>query len=226
MTLSHEAMIELMQFADGELDAEARVRVEALLESSAEARGVVDAMGTLGEVVREGIEERASTSGRAADGIADGVMAAIATAAAEGREARGGDRNVVPFAPSRPALPVPRKVRAGGASAVVAVLALAAGVVLFARSKEPTPSHGDLFASAPPSAISGPAASSAASKAIAQIASSGAEAGGVDLEEVRSIRNKVNVFFTPAPPTPTQGTSARASVVVWIDDSDDNRGEH
>ncbi len=183
MSLSHEIMIELMQYADGELDAEARTRVETLLETSAEARGVVGALGALGDVVREGIEERASSSGHAADGIADGVMAAIASAAGESRDERAGDRRVVPFAPPpRPAPPVPRKIRAGGASAVIAIVALAAGVILFARSNGPTPSHGDLFASAPPGSISEPAPSAAASEGIAQVEREAGRPGGSPLD--------------------------------------------
>ena len=78
-TLSHETMLELMQYADGELDGDAatRARVEELLRTSEEARRVVAAMGTLGDIVREGADGR----GAVADAIADRVMAGIATGA-------------------------------------------------------------------------------------------------------------------------------------------------
>lgn len=209
MSLSHETMLELMQYADGELEGDARARIEALLRTSQEARGVVDAMGTLGEVVREGVEGRAAAS-TAADGIADGVMAAIARQVASGA---GGppvqrDGGVVRIEQARPA----RRARGGATPAIVAVLALAAGVLFFLTTKAPAPT-----ARVEPPVPSGPAteavpepeAPSAAPETVAQT-----EAPGVDLEEVRSVRNKVNVFFMP----PAQSAGAAASVVVWIDD--------
>ena len=213
MTLSQETMLELMQYADGELDGETRARIEGLLRSNAEARGVVEAMGTLGDVVRDGVEERARGAS-AADGIADGVMSAIAAAGeierrgSGARAGAGAAADVVPFVPATDRRKAPRKARPGALPAAVAILALAAGVALFARSKEPASRHGDIFASAPPASMSEPQAEAAVAAG---------EGRGVDLEEVRSIRNKVNVFFTPPPQS--KGPGASASVVVWIDDS-------
>jgi anti-sigma factor RsiW len=197
MSLTRETMEELMQYADGELDADARARVEALLKTSEEARGVVDAMGVLGDVVRDGAEARAAETA-AADEIADAVMKAIETGV---RSAGRGE--VVPLAKAR-------RSRAGMTSAVVAALALAAGVLLFVTGRSPAPvAREEVFGSAAPqlSASSESEAPSADPEGLAQ-----AEGPGVDLEEVRSIRNKVNVFFTPT------ADSAKASVVVWIDD--------
>jgi anti-sigma factor RsiW len=54
MSLSRETMMDLMAYADGELDAEARARVEALVASSEEARRVVAEMGYVGDWVRAG----------------------------------------------------------------------------------------------------------------------------------------------------------------------------
>jgi anti-sigma factor RsiW len=191
MSLSHETMIELMQYADGELDGEARARVEALLRTSDEARGVVDAMGALGEVVREGVGDRVDQSANV-DGIADAVMSAI-------------EREPGKVAPIGQA----RRARTGVTSAVVAALALAAGVVFFVTSRAPAPvAKEEPVPSAPVAQTPEPVAPSA-SQALAQT-----ETPGVDLEEVRSIRNKVDVFFTPT----ASAAGAKASVVVWIDD--------
>ena len=56
--LSHEAMMDLMAYADGELEGEALARIEALLQSNEAARNIVSAMGDLGDVVREGLDAR------------------------------------------------------------------------------------------------------------------------------------------------------------------------
>jgi len=222
-TLSHETMLELMQYADGELDGDAatRARVEELLRTSEEARRVVAAMGTLGDIVREGADGR----GAVADAIADRVMAGIATgadadadeeagtaeAARSAPVAKGAGANVVPLA-----RPAPR-ARSGAAPAILAGLALAAGVVLFIRSQgSPSSSReGRYAAAAPPSVEAQDDDDDTSDGALAQT-----DALGVDLEEVRSIRNKVDVFFVPSE------KSAGASVVVWIDDRGDRHGEH
>jgi hypothetical protein len=190
MSLSKETMLELMRYADGdaELDAASRARIEALLRASEEARGVVEAMGALGDFVREGASQRPGKSA-AADAIADGVMAAIAQESVR----------VAPIARAR-------RSRAGAASAVIVALALASGVIFSLRSKLPAPiAKVEPAVTARPAPAGEPEAPSALPAALAE-----AEGHGVDLEEVRSVRNKVDVFFMP----PAVG----ASVVVWIDD--------
>ncbi len=112
MSLSRETMMELMAFADGELDGEDRARVERLVAENSEARRVVDAMRSpaIGAWLEGEMAERAA----AADGIAGAVMAKL--------PARGLSR--------------------GRAPAVVisigAALALAAGVALILRSESAT----------------------------------------------------------------------------------------
>ncbi len=247
MSLSQDTMLELMQYADGELDGDARARIEGLLRTNEEARGVVAAMGMLGDVVRDGIDARVDRV--AAGGIADAVMAAIngeraGVSARPPIDAKGESAGVLSARPpidakgesagvlsARPpidakareerAAVVPlvakRRGRVGVTSAVVAVLALAAGVVLFVRSAGLGGSgataarpNEERYGSAPGE----PAAESASAhgKALAQT-----ETLGVDLEEVRSVENKVDVFFTPP------AKSAAASVVVWIDDRHEER---
>jgi hypothetical protein len=212
MSLSHDTMLELMQYADGELEGEARARVEALIRSSPEARGVVDAMGVLGDVVRDGVDDRVG-NGRPADGIAQSVMAAIALGAHIGvapasqlapSTTRGAVVSIAGRAPRR---------QVGVVGVLFGVIAVAAGLALFLRF------HGDAARS--PEMRFGSAAPGEASGELAAESPSGhgkggqpgqAEALGVDLEEVRSVENKVDVFFTPP------AKSGAASVVVWIDD--------
>jgi hypothetical protein len=211
MSLSQETMLELMQYADGELEGDARARIEALLQTSDQARGIVEAMGALGEVVRDGVDARANASA-GGYGIADAVMAAVAGDAARAQDAHGG---VVPIGNARSA----RRARTGVTSAVVAALALAAGVFLFVTTKAPAPTaKEEPVSSMPASAPLAPAAiAPSAGAAPEEVAK--ADAPGVDLEEVRSIRNKVNVFFMPAAASAgAVAPGAAASVVVWIDD--------
>lgn len=112
MSLSRETMMELMAFADGELEGADLVRIERLVAENGEARSVVDAMRSpaIGAFLEGEMTQRAA----AADGIAGAVMAKL--------PARG---------PSR-----------GRAPAVVisigAALALAAGVALILRSESTT----------------------------------------------------------------------------------------
>jgi len=122
MTLSREAMLELMAYADGELDADAHARVEALIASNDEARGVVDSMQTLGDAVRSVRDAYAPTSA-IADSIAADVMAKIEAA----QPAAGGGelRELVSLAERRAAMRT--RVTMAGA----AIVALAAGVLLF-----------------------------------------------------------------------------------------------
>lgn len=220
MSLSQETMLELMQYADGELEGDVRARVEALLQTSDEAREIVAAMGALGDVVRDGVDARANASA-GGYGIADAVMAKVA-----GEAARAHDAGVIPItdtarAGSRIGHARPRRARTGVTSAAVAALALAAGVFLFVTTKAPTPTAKEEPVSAvPASAPLAPAsAATSATPSAAPEEVAKADEPGVDLEEVRSIRNKVNVFFMPAAASAgAVAPGAAASVVVWIDD--------
>jgi anti-sigma factor RsiW len=109
MSLSRETMLELMAFADGELEGEDRARVERLVAESSEARSVVEAMRSpaIGAWLEGEMAERAA----AADGIAAAVMAKLPKRA----PARGRSPAVV--------------------ISIGAALALAAGVALILRSQ-------------------------------------------------------------------------------------------
>jgi anti-sigma factor RsiW len=190
-------MLDLMQYADGELSGEAASRVEALLRGNEEARRVVDAMGHLGDVVRDGVVGHEGSS--LADGIADRVMASIEPAVA-----RQPAPNVVP-------MEARRRARGGAAAAVVAVFALAAGALLLLRSPQSSP----LAREAPIEPATQAPAAVAPAPAPAVTAMAQVEAApGIDLEEAHSTKHKLDVFFVPS----TEGAGSAASVVVWIDD--------
>jgi hypothetical protein len=226
MSLSQEAMMELMAYADGELvdDAAATARMEQLVESNEEARRIVDAMRTLGDVVRELPEAQGPVSA-VADSIADGVMAQLERAPIERPDMNG----VVPLQARRAI------GRAHYAAAAAGVLALAAGIALMLRTNGPTP--GPVATDVPhetapvvqPAASGGGASEPAPSAAVAQNDPAPQTAPGasepapgdpkndVDLEEVESQDHHVSVFYVPKS---LAGASAHAgaSVVVWIDD--------
>lgn len=75
--------LDLMLYADGELEDEARAAVEAYLARNATGRAKFAALGVASDIVRE---RALSTAGKA-DGIADAVMAKIAAEGATSKEA-------------------------------------------------------------------------------------------------------------------------------------------
>ena len=171
MSLSRQNMLDLMAYADGELPAEDRARVEQLLASSEAARRVVGSFNDLGDWVDEAYEQPSAVLSNA---IATVVMARVKSLP---QPARAGA--VVDLASAR---------RTRVVTVVVAAAALAAGVMLYnrddrtARSTDPAP--------APPI----PALSSAPRPPKIEVAA----AGGVDVEHVESPTHEVSVFYLPA----------------------------
>jgi negative regulator of sigma E activity len=76
----------LMQYFDGELADEQAAEIEALLETDAEARRVLEGIEQVGAVVRGVMLDRAG----AADDLTDAVMARISASPAEGRRPHTG----------------------------------------------------------------------------------------------------------------------------------------
>jgi hypothetical protein len=221
VSFPEETMLELMSYADGEpLEPAARARVEELLRTNEEARRVVDAMGALGDAVRDGIDGRAAGGehGAKADGIAEGVMAAIATGVSAAHSTRDVGGRVVPLsARERRARVVVNWGIAGG-------FALAAGIMLLLSTVD----DGAKVARVAP-ALSEVRSAERATEAIAASAEAkvagviAAEEHGVDLEEVRSIENKVNVFFVRAKKGGAVKDEEKTSLVIWIDDRHQGR---
>src|SRR5687768_5910602 len=112
MTLPPDTMMDLMAYADGELDEGGRARVERLLATNAEARGVAQALGVLGDEVRDAVLDRPMPR---ADGIADLVMAGLDGSGAAGASAStraapvgrtGAAGSFASSAPVAPVLPI------------------------------------------------------------------------------------------------------------------------
>lgn len=201
MSLSQENMIDLMAYADGELEGTDLARVEALLEKNEEARDVVASLqeGAVSSWLVRSQEERAVDSG--ADGIAAAVMAKVATP------------NVVSLDDAR----AKRSMRVRVIAAGVAVAALAAGVMLYARADR----AGDApLAKLPPVETGAPAPlviPPAPSQEEKGIAVAEQPASGVEVNGVESPSNEVSVFYLPAAKGLKPEIGA-ASVVIWIGD--------
>jgi hypothetical protein len=237
MTLPQDTMMELMAFADGELDGEAHARIASLVASNDEARRVVEAMGGLGDWLRDGIDARADRA--KADGIADAVMAQIATSAApdntpvnvrpvaQAASAPVTNLPVTNLSERREALATARSSGGGRGRVIggaIGVLALAAAAVLVVRRGD-TPVVPPVAQTGPverPAIGPLPGASPEEAPALAQVAPAAGtgDVSGVDVEQVESPSHQVSVFYLPAVAAAAAGSSASSasSVVVWIGD--------
>jgi hypothetical protein len=224
MSLPQETLLQLMALADGELEGDERARIEALVARDPQARQVVDSIRSpaLGEWLGQEMQARSASAER----IADAVMASLADASevvevlpskvhttASTAGAEGGA--VVRFA-----RPVAR--RSSGArtvgGALVGVLALAAGVVLYFTSVSPS---GD-EARSPVASVGTPnpeiqPVPVAPSAAVAVLPSQ-----GVEVDEVDSPSRGFSVFEIPVGGVAGAAGAAKAagpsSVVIMIDD--------
>jgi hypothetical protein len=199
MSLPQETMLQLMAFADGELEGEEQARIETLVAQSTEARQVVDALRSpvLGAWLNEEMNARAV----AADGIADAVMASLGKAEPAGK---GREGEVVRLADRGG-----RKVVVG---AVVAALALAAGVALYVGSVGSGPDA----AKAPVASVGVPSVDvQPPPAAVAQRPSQ-----GVEVDEVDSPARGFSLFEIPVGGSPAGAANAAgpSSVVIMIDD--------
>ncbi len=214
-TLSHDVLLELMAYADGELDDDARERIEAFLATSEDARAVVTAMDPLGEFVRTSADVGAS----AADGIASAVMARIdaddVALANDAASARPAETNVISLERARAARAA--RLRVVGAAAGVA--ALAAAYFLVARPAQGPSGSDGVVASTTPSALTARASAFPETPPPAQLAivlpGEGDNGTGVEVEHVDAPNNDVSVIYVPAVATPDVNAS---SVVIWIND--------
>jgi hypothetical protein len=212
MSLSRETMTELMAFADGELDGEARERVEKLAAESHEARQVIDAMRApaLGFWLAEAMEERTA----AADGIADAVMGKIETARRD-----AGIKGVVRLSDPRARR---SRVTRGQVAAVAGFLALAATIVLYMRNDREGTVGVAAVASAVVPAVVVPSAEMQAAppaSAMAQAPHVQQAGPGVEVDEIDSPAHGVTVFEIPAGGMAAAASGgAPPSVVIMIED--------
>jgi hypothetical protein len=210
-------MLELMALADGELEGEERARAERLAAESAEARRVVEAMRSpaLGAFLDGAFAPKTAAAG----GIADAVMARIAS---DGGGALAETGGVVRLADVR--------VRRGPrvqllVASGLAALAVAAAIALWFQSRDVLSLSGSPVASvgAPmplPSVepIKLPTAQSAAA-----LAQEGKGLPGVEVDEIDSPSHDVHVFEIPvSEPSSTAAAAAHvpraSSVVIMIDE--------
>jgi anti-sigma factor RsiW len=202
--LSKESMLELMAYADGELDGDDLTRIEMLIASNPEAERVVSSMHTLGDCLR--VTEGERRIPKIVDRIADDVMAVVATAA----KAAKARQVVVPLAP-RP-VRVRNAIVAGTVSAAIAV---AAGWSMFVQAPEPVPAAPLAIAVTAP-----PVTATASAPAVTPNATP--DGTGVDLNEVESPA-QVSVFYVPAVAAGEVADENVSSVVLWL--GDDGKGK-
>jgi hypothetical protein len=200
VSLPQETMLQLMAFADGELDGEEQARIEALVAQSSEARQVVEAMRS--PAVGTWLDEEMNRRAVAADGIADAVMAALDKA-----EPAGGGQVVRLAERGRGAR---ARVQVVG-GALVAALALAAGIAIYVSSVGP----GKDTTKAPVASVGIPSVDVVAPPAaVAQRPSQ-----GVEVNEVDSPSRGFSVFEIPVGgATGAANAAGPSSVVIMIDD--------
>lgn len=213
MSITHERRMKLMAFADGELEGAERDEVCAWLATDGDAARFVNDLATLGDLVKLGHEGGAQAKAIAAFDVADAVMAKLADGEARedppavvsldaARARRRGSQSGLRSASldgARRGTP-PSEAGDGGpawkvGAGIVVALALAASVLLIARSKGEQPLAGSTGSSVQPAANgTGP---------------------GVDVDLAESPGQTVSVFYLPSETTLT------TSVVVWVDETGD-----
>ncbi|MGH7268963.1 MAG: hypothetical protein ACREJ3_00915 [Polyangiaceae bacterium] len=204
MSLSRDAVLELMGLVDGELDADESARAEALHAGSEEARQLVASMraSPVGVWLRETHGERASA---ASAGIAGAVMAKVSTIS----QGEAGVARISMMRAKRSSWG--RMVFAGAGGA----LALAAGLAIFARARRvngPEPVVATL-AQTPRAAVTEPPIAVAQGTAQAPVA-------GVEVDDIDAPSRGVSVFEIPlgGAAAAMVGAPHASSVVIWVDD--------
>jgi hypothetical protein len=220
MSLSQETMMELMSLADGELEGDAKARVEKLLAESEEVRRAFDGLRAphLGLWLSDSLVQRADKAG--ADGIADAVMGAIAAGGSAPASIRAGGAGADEARPSGTVvrLDASRRGKIAPASrssalvvAFVGAAALAAGVALFVKS---TTRPGEPMM---------PVASVGTLSPDMQRPPTEPSALGVEVDDIDSPSRGISVFeisLAGAGAAANVGAASKSgsSVVVWIDD--------
>lgn len=198
MTLDPRKMLDLMAYADGELEGDEALAVEALLVADERAANLVDNVGRLRDCIALGHAERAEFSSEF--DVADEIMARIdalptpAVVPAPAKEAA--------LAPAVVSAPVAQVVsidaaRGGGArrwavgGGIVAALAMAASVFFFLR-----PGEEPMALSPNPSSLV-----------------SDDPASGVEVTAFGAPGQSVSVFYLPST------SDVSTNVVVWVDET-------
>jgi hypothetical protein len=207
MSLPQETLIELMSLADGQLEGDAKVRVEKLVAESEEARAVLDGFRAphVGIWLAESFDRRASAAG--ADGIADRIMAELSgEVPASAKVVRIADRQ------QRGASSAAASRRGLLFASVLGVTAVAAGIAVLIKSTARP--GGDQM---PVASVGMPSVDLQPPPVDRQ-----SSAQGVEVDEVDSPSRGISVFEIPlthlAGAAANVGPRSGSSVVVWIDD--------
>jgi hypothetical protein len=197
VSLSKDDLLQLMAYADGELDEGEIPGVLALLEKSDEARRILEQHSAVGEWVRASGEEHAVAA--RADDIAGNVMDRIA-------QLRGA--NVTPLDSRTKSARTRERVMAFGV-----VCAAAAAVSLFYLWPFARPATTERGPAAGSTESAPLASGSSVPAAPIQVAAAEPEGEGTDVQAVESPNHPVSIFYMPAATGPNAHAS---SVVVWI----------
>ena len=176
MSLDSETMMKLMAYADGELEGADRAEVEKLLLKEPDAARFIADVANLGTYAEE-IHASRDAKAVAKIDLTNAIMAKVEKPAAA---------KVVPISGARK-----KKVSGPVIGGIVAAMALAASIFLFAKPEE-TP-----MAKAPPPAP----------------APQPDTVPGIEVDTADSPGQKVQVFYGPGK------TEMQTSVVIWVDDN-------
>jgi hypothetical protein len=200
--------LDLMRYADGELDGEERAAVEAYLARAAAGKAKVAALGLVSSIVRE----QALGASRKADGIADAVMAKIAAEGAAAKETPPPKPAAILSAPRAFKAQASRDKAANDNSRKIFALAAvafaaAAGLMIWSRMDALTPQAGY-----------GPGATSTMSPSTSESAVNGENDLGVEVAAIDFGARMGTIFYVPT----EEAASNVTTTVVWLNDDDDD----
>lgn len=227
-----DRLLQLMAFADGELDGDARVAAAALRATDPNAARLVEDFAVLGRVIQTTDASSPRARAVASFDIADLVMAEVAKVSPESkdepkRETKQETKPVV--AESKPvvrptgvasleAARARQKQRMKIGAGVAAALALAASVFLVTRENHEAPIARSAGTVAVPTAPPAPQApnpnpESASSSELAANANPSRPHEDVEVDAIDSPGSSVSVYYLPS------ANEATSSVVVWVDET-------
>lgn len=201
MSLSSERMMQLMAYADGELEGADKAEVEKLVESNEEAARVVNAMLGLGDYVREGHDASDAKKTIAKVDLTDAIMKKVDGEKPDGKPAS----NVSSLDAAR------AKKRNMGVG-IVAALALAASIFFVMQDK---PAEKPMALKPVPTQAQAP--QQLASNDVPNPSVNGTTSAGVEVEAVESPGHSVSVFYLPT------ANELSTSVTVWVDETGDKK---
>jgi anti-sigma factor RsiW len=206
MRLPLETLLELMALSDGELTGEAKERAEALVNTDAQAREVVETMRAahIGAWLKESLESTAALAG--ADRISDALVPKLAKLAASPKQrAQSGSVRQL------------RGQRSFGArfafGAAGAGLVLAAAVLLYVGQGGLLVGRGLRVANQREAPIDSALSGATTQGVVGQVASS----EGVVVDEIDSPNHDISLFEITSAGI-SAGNPRAASVVIWIEE--------